>query len=152
MQKLFISFFLVSLLINDSFSQVNVQTGSASYSIPIFNFSDGKSGLSHNVILAYSSGSGLKVNEFPSNMGQGWDLICGGSIIRKQNGEPDDQNSTTTFPIVGYNNTRVFNQNLAAYTDNYQSFVWTGDCYSRDYVDHYYPNGFTRGHYYRGVQ
>ncbi|MBK7885187.1 MAG: hypothetical protein IPJ81_16395 [Chitinophagaceae bacterium] len=137
------TFILFSGFLNiTAFSQVNVQTGSAEFDIPVFSFADGKSGLSHQIILNYSSGSGLKVNDLPSNVGQGWELACGGAIVRKQNGEPDDQNSTVKFPIIPNNNIRAFNQNIAAWTENYQSFQAPGDCYSRDYIDNYYPNGF----------
>jgi hypothetical protein len=142
MQKSLIFFSVIFLLGNQLFSQVNVQAGSAQFDIPVFNFSDGKSGLSHQVSISYSSGSGLKINDLPSGVGQGWQLLCGGSVVRKQNGEPDDQNSTNAFPVVAYNNTRVFNQEIAVWNDNYQSFNAPGDCYSRDYVENYYPNGY----------
>jgi hypothetical protein len=142
MQKFFILFSAVFLLVSKLLSQVNVQGGSAQYDIPVFNFADGKSGLSHRVSISYTSGNGLKVNDLPSGVGQGWQLVCGGAVVRKQNGEPDDQNSTAAFPVVIYNNTRVFNHDIAVWTDNYQSFAVPGDCYSRNYVENYYPNGY----------
>lgn len=142
MQKSFILFSVVFLLTGKLFSQVNVQAGSAQFDIPVFNFSDSKSGLSHQVSISYSSGNGLKVNDLPSGAGQGWQLVCGGSVVRKQNGEPDDQNSTVAFPTAPYNNLRVFNTEIAAWTDDYQSSAVLGDCYSRNYVENYYPNGY----------
>lgn len=72
-------------------AQVNLQTGSATFSLPMFNWQDNKSRLNVAVALSYSSGNGLKVNEVASNVGQGWNLIAGGVISRMQVGEPDDQ-------------------------------------------------------------
>lgn len=72
------------------FSQVNLQTGSAQVNIPIFSYSD-RYGLNCGVMLNYIDGNGLKVNEIASSVGTGWNLNCGGSIDRVQNGEPDDQ-------------------------------------------------------------
>ena len=74
-----------------SFSQVNLQTGSAVFSLPMFNWQDDKSRLNSVVALSYSSGNGLKVNDVASNIGQGWNLVAGGVITRMQVGEPDDQ-------------------------------------------------------------
>lgn len=115
-------------------AQVTLQTGSASYSIPMFSFSDAKSGLGTSVGLNYSSGKGLQVTDIASETGQGWSLLAGGSIIRKQNGEPDDQNSTFFFPAYLYNQPLGYNQSIALYADQ------TAAAY--DYVDNYYPNGF----------
>jgi hypothetical protein len=74
-----------------SFAQVNIQTGSATFSLPMFNWQDDKSRLSLAVGLSYNSGNGLKTNDVASNVGQGWNLLAGGSITRLQVGEPDDQ-------------------------------------------------------------
>ena len=122
--------------------QVNLQNGSANYDIPIFSFSDPKSGLGTSVSLSYSSGNGLVVSNKASNTGQNWNLLAGGSIFRKQNGEPDDQNSTSAFPVIPNGNGRGFNQEVAVYNQDYQSVNWAGDPYSRNYIDNYYPNGF----------
>lgn len=122
--------------------QVNLQNGSGYYQIPIFSFADGKSGLSSDVSLNYSSGNGLLVSQKASNVGQGWALNAGGVISRKQVGEPDDQNSTSTFPIMPSNNYRGYNMNIAYYDEDLRSIDYPGDCYSRDYIDNYYPNGF----------
>jgi hypothetical protein len=72
-------------------AQVNLQTGSATFSLPIFSWKDDKSRLYSSVTLSYNSGNGLKVNDVASNVGQGWSLITGGMISRMQVGEPDDQ-------------------------------------------------------------
>lgn len=74
-------------------AQVNLQTGSATFSIPMFNWQDDKSRLNSVVALSYNSGNGLKVNDVASSVGQGWNLIAGGVITRMQVGEPDDQKS-----------------------------------------------------------
>lgn len=72
-------------------AQVNLQTGSATYSLPMFNWQDHKSRLNTLVALSYNSGNGLKTGDVASNVGQGWSLIAGGAIFRIQVGEPDDQ-------------------------------------------------------------
>lgn len=71
--------------------QVNLPTGSASFSVPMFSWQDDKSRLNSIVALNYVSGNGLRVNDLASNVGQGWSLLAGGVINRIQNGEPDDQ-------------------------------------------------------------
>jgi hypothetical protein len=74
-----------------SVAQVNLQTGSAIFSLPVFNWQDDKSRLNSIIALSYNSGSGLKVSDVASNVGQGWSLIAGGVITRLQAGLPDDQ-------------------------------------------------------------
>lgn len=89
MKKIFfLSLFIISGKI---FAQVNLQSGSATFSLPMFNWQDNKSRLNSIVALNYSSGNGLKVNDVASNVGQGWNLLAGGMITRIQAGEPDDQ-------------------------------------------------------------
>ncbi|MDX2048315.1 MAG: DUF5977 domain-containing protein [Chitinophagaceae bacterium] len=73
------------------FCQVSPQTGSASITIPVFNWQDDKSRLNSAIALSYNSGNGLKVNEVASNIGQGWSMSGGGVVTRMQIGEPDDQ-------------------------------------------------------------
>lgn len=75
----------------NTIAQVNLQTGSSNFSLPMFNWQDDDSRLNTMAALNYSSGNGLKVNEVASNIGQGWRLITGGVITRMQAGEPDDQ-------------------------------------------------------------
>ena len=72
-------------------AQVNTQTGSSTFEVPIFNFQDNISNLSLPVVIGYNSGNGLKVDEVASDIGQGWGLMAGGKIVRVQVGEPDDQ-------------------------------------------------------------
>lgn len=77
-------------------AQVNLQTGGATYSLPMFNWQDSKSRLNSVVALSYNSGNGLKTGDVASNIGQGWNLVAGGVITRMQVGEPDDQKVYTT--------------------------------------------------------
>jgi len=104
------TFLVFALMMTRLMGQVNLQTGSATYGLPMFNWKDDQSRLSSAVALNYSSGNGLKVNEVASNVGQGWNLIAGGVITRMQVGEPDDQmpyygngtdQDTTKYP-AGY--------------------------------------------------
>jgi Family of unknown function (DUF5977) len=74
-----------------SFAQVTLQTGSAVFSLPIFNWQDDKSRLTSGIALNYSSGNGLKVDDIASNEGTGWSLTAGGVISRIQVDVPDDQ-------------------------------------------------------------
>ena len=82
---------ILVLCLSNVVAQVNLQTGSAVFSLPMFNWQDDKSRLTSVVALSYNSGNGLKVNDVASNVGQGWNLIAGGVISRIQVGEPDDQ-------------------------------------------------------------
>lgn len=91
MKKLFFLLLCACELIGRSNGQVSHQTGSAQLGIPIFEWADKRSRLNSFVSLSYNSGNGLKVGEVASNIGQGWDLMAGGSITRLQAGEPDDQ-------------------------------------------------------------
>lgn len=90
-KKLFLGFFLLLFFSGKVCAQVNVQTGSATFSVPMFNWQDDKSRLNAVVALSYTSGGGLKVNDIASSVGQGWSMVAGGAIVRMQVGEPDDQ-------------------------------------------------------------
>lgn len=73
------------------YGQVNLQSGSATFSLPIFNWQDQYSRLNSFIALSYNSGNGLRVNDVASNVGQGWSMVAGGVITRMQVGLPDDQ-------------------------------------------------------------
>ena len=90
MRKIFLVLFLIKVSFC-SYSQVDLPTGSATFSLPIFSWQEDRSRLSSTVSLNYNSGNGLKVSDVASNVGQGWSLLAGGSITRIQAGEPDDQ-------------------------------------------------------------
>src|SRR5260370_6026909 len=86
---IYLSIFL--LIFIKPYAQVNLQTGSGLFSLPMFNWQDDKSRLTSIVELNYSSGNGLRVSDVASNAGQGWSLVAGGVVTRLQVGEPDDQ-------------------------------------------------------------
>lgn len=95
LQRKLISFCVLLLILVHgsiaSFAQVNLPTGGAIFSLPIFNWQDDKSRLTSTIALGYSSGNGLKVNDVASNEGQGWSMVAGGVITRIQANQPDDQ-------------------------------------------------------------
>jgi hypothetical protein len=105
-------------------AQVNLQTGSATYQVPLFNFKDAKSGLAADVSLSYSSGYGFKVRSIASHAGTGWDLVAGGVIERQQNGEPDDQYNPVNY---GFEPNDLIIKRLQTRWEN---------------VDDYYPDGY----------
>lgn len=72
-------------------AQVDLKSGAATFSYPIFNWSDDLSNLNLGMSISYNSKNGLRVDEVASNVGQGWSLNAGGSIMRIQVGQPDDQ-------------------------------------------------------------
>ncbi len=143
-------FFVLGIIKNNSFGQVNLQSGSATFSLPILNWQDDKSRLSSIVALNYNSGDGLKVNDVASNVGQGWNIVAGGVITRMQVGEPDDQiqkdgtvsditkypagylsatndaskgclNAITKYPIYGEKN-RIYKQHNIVAEDREQDY------------------------------
>lgn len=83
--------FLISL---NASAQVDLPTGRATFTLPLFSYSDGNR-LNFNMALNYTGGGGLQVNQIPSTVGLGWDLLAGGVIFRRTIGEPDDQVSGT---------------------------------------------------------
>lgn len=90
-KRIFFLTVIMPFLVVKLYAQVNLQTGSAVFALPMFSWQDNKSRLTTVVALNYNSGNGLRVNDVASNVGQGWSLIAGGVISRMQVGEPDDQ-------------------------------------------------------------
>ena len=87
-------YFLVLFLLiffGRSYSQVNLQNGSAAINLPLCSYQDAGNRLALNASLVYLDGNGMKVSEMASAVGTGWMLDCGGAITRIQQGEPDDQ-------------------------------------------------------------
>jgi hypothetical protein len=74
-------------------AQVNLQTGAAQFSLPMYSYSDANNRIGTSISLVYTAGSGLKVSEIPSCVGAGWNLTMGGVITRNQRGEADDQDN-----------------------------------------------------------
>lgn len=89
--KQLLSLLLCFLLQEKLLSQVNLKDGSFHYQVPVYNYKDPGSPLGINITLNYTSGQGLKVDQLPSSIGQGWELGGLGAIIRVQKGQPDDQ-------------------------------------------------------------
>lgn len=118
-------------------AQVSLQTGSAQYSIPVFSYKDGKSGLGANISLEYSSGRGMQLDEIGSAVGVGWALNAGGFILRRQHGEPDDQSSLTRFPA---NTSYTCNTTDPHFNETVALLKWSNE--ARDYVNDYYGNGY----------
>lgn len=100
---LFASLLIVAL----SHGQVNLQTGAAQFSLPLYNYQDVGNRIGCSVSLNYVDGNGLKVNEIASCVGTGWSLQFGGEISRLQKGEPDDQ-PEYRLPIPGASTTHYF--------------------------------------------
>lgn len=81
--------FLILGSIRPVFSQVDLPTGRATFNVPIFHYDDANR-LTFDMSLNYTGGAGIKVNQIPSCVGLGWDLMAGGIIVRRTIGEPDD--------------------------------------------------------------
>jgi hypothetical protein len=77
-----------SLSVNLSYDDVDLSTGRIRPSIPFFSI--GTNDLQDQVSLDYISGSGIRVNDYASAVGLGWDLNLGGYIVREVRGVPDD--------------------------------------------------------------
>lgn len=103
--KVIVLFPLMVINLAIGYSQVNYQTGSAEFSLPIFDWADKESRLTSGIALNYSSKNGLKTGDVASNVGQGWDLLAGGVIVRMQVGEPDDQ-----VPVNGSGSVKDINR------------------------------------------
>ncbi len=88
-KQILLSLFVVATFCSKA--QVNLQTGSAEFSLPIYNYKDNYSGISLNVAVSYSSKNGILVDEVPSSLGQGWNINGLGLIARIERGLPDDQ-------------------------------------------------------------
>jgi YD repeat-containing protein len=70
---------------------VDPYTGTAQVNIPICNLSS--LDLSIPVSLAYADGRGVKIQEYASQVGLGWQLNAGGGISRVVRGFPDEQSN-----------------------------------------------------------
>lgn len=71
-----------------NYDNVDLSTGRIMPNIPLFPI--GTYDLQDQVKLTYISGSGIKVNDYASDVGLGWDLDVGGYIVREVRGIPDD--------------------------------------------------------------
>jgi hypothetical protein len=69
-----------------------LHTGAANVSIPLYDLSAGS--IKHPLSLSYST-NGIRVNDIPSRVGLGWNLVAGGSINRTVHDEEDDDPNMT---------------------------------------------------------
>ncbi|QEH40228.1 hypothetical protein [Chitinophaga sp. XS-30] len=100
--KYILTLVLLFVLRVHTFSQVDLSTGKAEFSTPLFSYND-PNRLNYGLVLNYTGGGGVKVDEIASEVGLGWNLNSGGVISRQQNGEPDDQHrSGVTYLLSGY--------------------------------------------------
>jgi hypothetical protein len=111
-----VTLLLACLAITATKAQVNLTTGAANFSLPIFSYSDAHA-LSTSVSLNYVDGNGLPVGEMASAVGTGWQLQFGGVIRREQRGLPDDQ----TLPLVVVN---PIPNNAQMTYDQYQDMLY----------------------------
>ena len=79
---------LGALSFNILYDNVDLSTGRIHPSIPFFSI--GTDDLLDQIGISYISGSGIKVNDYASDIGLGWDLNAGGYIVREVRGIPDD--------------------------------------------------------------
>lgn len=91
----------VASLVKAGDINTGLHTGSANAGVSLFSLSAGA--FTMPVSLTYSS-NGIKVNDIPSRVGLGWNLVAGGSISRIVHDEPDGE--STYLPPVD-----LFNQN-----------------------------------------
>ncbi|MEM1318666.1 MAG: RHS repeat-associated core domain-containing protein [Bacteroidota bacterium] len=84
---------------------VNLYSGKAQIGVPLFHLESDHADLP--VRLGYSS-DGIKVTQMASEVGLGWGLAAGGTIVRSMNGIPDDCHrvsygaNTPSYPNAGY--------------------------------------------------
>lgn len=72
-------------------TNVNLYTGTLNINIPIKTFN--ARGVQLPVILRYD-GSGVRINQHPTWVGQNWNLTCGGSIVRVVRNKVDEYRSS----------------------------------------------------------
>ncbi len=85
-------------------------TGSPQVSIPLFEYTT--SNLSVPISIRYSS-NGVRVDEYSSHVGMGWDLSAGGVITRRVNDDPDEH-TQVTMPDP---NTQLYTQAMLSFLE-----------------------------------
>lgn len=88
---------------------VDLYTGTARINIPICNL--GSKELSIPVSLNYVAGRGVKLQNFATPVGLGWQLNAGGNISRVVRGYPDERPN-------GYLGTGLWGQHIASWKNN----------------------------------
>ncbi len=138
-RKLLLLLFIIAFVVVKA--QVNLQTGSAEFSLPVYSYKDNYCGISLNVSISYSSKNGILVDEVPSSIGQGWDINGLGLITRMQNGLPDDQfgidgnwNDVGKYPSGILNTTKPISSGCPTLLNNYPVFENTNQLYKDNNV------------------
>ncbi len=90
---------------------VGLFTGTAQVSVPIYTFTSGS--LSIPVSLDYSS-NGIRVDEYSSSVGLGWNLSAGGAITRSVYGKKDENQYRPAKDVDLNNPLERFNYTTAA--------------------------------------
>ena len=83
--------------VNDAGSGVDLYKGTLNTSVPIHTFAGKEFDLP--ISLSYSA-TGIRTNQIASNVGLGWNLICGGAITRVVNIVPDDRSGNGTLQSI----------------------------------------------------
>ncbi len=96
------------------FSDANLYTGKASYSVPLFTVL--QNGISFPLTLSYTGGGGIKVEEVGSSVGLGWNLSSTGVVTRVIRGVADDN---FVGEYIGYMHLPDF---PAVNTNNYETY------------------------------
>lgn len=96
---------------------VLMNTGMINYQLPIWNFQCND--ISVPVIANYSSG-GIKVDEYPTNLGMTWSLNAGGVITRQLNGAADETATRMTFN----DSTNLYSQSNYNFVTEYYNPAW----------------------------
>jgi hypothetical protein len=124
-KKTFCALAFILVALSGTRAQVNLQTGAATFSLPIFSYS-GADNLATSAVLNYIDGNGLPVAEMAQGTGTGWQLLYGSAIRRQQKGLPDDQCRALVLQ-------NPLNNDLQMSLTQYQ--------------DTYFPNGYLFSYY-----
>jgi YD repeat-containing protein len=101
------------------FSDVNLYTGKASYSIPIYTIT--QNGISFPISLSYTGGGGIKVEEVASSVGLGWSLTSTGVVSRVIRGLADDIGNGGNY--TGFINISDFPPLTTEYVSDYRDYA-----------------------------
>lgn len=119
---------------------VNYSTGVPDISIPVYTVKDGT--LTFPISLKYHAG-GIKVKEDASEVGLGWALSAGGSIVSVVRGEPDlPSGFLNTYQVMPDSPSVISTSRQARLEVNNWYYMWQND-------NSFFPNYPADGIYYR---
>ncbi|WP_462249225.1 hypothetical protein [Ekhidna sp.] len=95
---------------------ISYYTGKPNISVPIYDISYGK--LNHSISLDYSPG--IQVTQIASNVGLGWNLRAGGSVVRNVHNLPDDHTQGHSYEPF-YSNASYGNQTVNYYFNYFRN-------------------------------